>query len=181
MTRPIPIFRKRNVAVASVVAATTIVLIVANVALGYRNSLLRQAIGTLQDSIQGQETQLLAKNVSDPQAMKIEAFLAEWARRQIDVKSMSEFTTQLADEATAAGLQVVKIAPDKSSTTGWLCCCPFNVEFKGTSRQVLKFLRRWDYLGRAAVIQTIDITRATEDENELQIRIKFTVYGEKSG
>lgn len=181
MTSTVLTFGKRNLGVVSVVAATTVVLIVANVALGYRNSLLRQAIGTLRDRIQGQETQLLAETASEPQAMEVEAFLAEWARRQIDVKSMSEFTTQLAGEATAAGLQVVRIAPDKWSTTGWLCSCPFNVEFRGSSQQLLKFLRRWDHLGKAAVIQAIDIERTTEGGNDLQIRIKFTAYGEKLG
>lgn len=181
MSTPMVVLGKRNMVLVAVVAAITIALIVANMALGYRNTMLRQSIGALRSRIQGQEVQLLAEKASDPQATEIEDFLTDWERRQIDFKSISEFTTQLAHEATSAGLQVVRITPDKWSTTGWLSSCPFNLEFRGTFQQLLRFLRHWDYVGKAVVIHGVDIERAAETGNSLQIRIKFIVYGEKLG
>lgn len=158
----------------------TVILLAANAVVGYRNIQLRRSIDDLRNHIQSQQKQLALRNSSCDRTSEVEQFLNEWHRSQIGPKSIPLFITGLADHASKAGLQVVKITPGTGSATGWLMFCPFETEFRGTSERLLTFLSQLDRLGNAIVINAITIERATENSSDLRVRMKFTAYGEKS-
>ncbi|MGQ9505174.1 MAG: type 4a pilus biogenesis protein PilO [Thermogutta sp.] len=174
-------FARRNVRIILLLTATFFVLVAANIVVASRNFILRHSLDDLKQQIASQEAEVKSPaNVAEEDA-EIESFLNDWQGQKIDVRSIPALVTQLANHATALGLQVVRITPGQVSTSDWLLSCPFEAEFSGTSKQFLKFLGRFEHETGAVVIRSVAMERVKESDSDLRLRIDFTAYGEKSG
>lgn len=172
---------RRDLRTVLLAAATVVALIAANIAVASRNLMLRRSLNDLKNKIAAHESQLKASVHATDEGNDIETFLSDWQRQQIDSKSIPALVTRLADDASATGLQVVRIAPGRLTTSDWLLSCPFETEFRGTSDQLLRFLRRLEHNNGAIIVRSLAIERTDEADSDLRVRIDFTVYGEKSG
>ncbi|MBC7078853.1 MAG: hypothetical protein H5T92_11210 [Synergistales bacterium] len=120
-------------------------------------------------------------SVSERSLAEVETFLKEWESGQVHPEEVPQMVSSLGESLQRRHLRLLKYSPKEWQSLGWLQWCDMRFELVGSSTAIVAWLGEFPRNGYPVVVKHCELTKLSEENDEVRCVLEFSVYSEKSG